>query len=92
MLRRKIRQWYYSFFYNHIYSLYQSLLVDYLNIKTEGKLILIIEVRQMIMRNDKTVTGFNVGFNDGEDAGQTVFHCHIHVIPRRKDDVANPSG
>lgn len=55
-------------------------------------LLLIDEVRQIIMRKDKTVTGFNVGFNDGEDAGQTVFHSHIHVIPRRKDDVPNPRG
>jgi diadenosine tetraphosphate (Ap4A) HIT family hydrolase len=38
------------------------------------------------------VTGFNVGINCGEAAGQTVFHCHIHLIPRRKGDVENPAG
>jgi diadenosine tetraphosphate (Ap4A) HIT family hydrolase len=47
----------------------------------------------MLQIQDKTITGFNIGFNDGIDAGQTIFHCHIHVIPRRKNDVQNlPSG
>ncbi|MDP6403543.1 MAG: HIT family protein, partial [SAR202 cluster bacterium] len=41
---------------------------------------------------DETVTGFNIGLNSGEDAGQTIFHCHIHLIPRRKDDANNPNG
>ena len=41
---------------------------------------------------DETITGFNIGMNIGEDAGQTVFHFHIHIIPRRKDDVKNPKG
>jgi len=41
---------------------------------------------------DETITGFNVGINDGEDAGQTVMHCHIHLIPRRKRDMENPRG
>lgn len=41
---------------------------------------------------DETITGFNVGINIGKDAGQTVFHCHIHLIPRRKGDTENPRG
>jgi ATP adenylyltransferase len=41
---------------------------------------------------DKTISGFNIGMNIGEDAGQTVFHCHVHIIPRRKGDVKNPRG
>jgi diadenosine tetraphosphate (Ap4A) HIT family hydrolase len=36
--------------------------------------------------------GFNIGLNDGEAAGQTVMHCHIHVIPRRNGDVIDPRG
>lgn len=36
--------------------------------------------------------GFNVGFNHGAAAGQTVFHFHLHVIPRRTGDVADPRG
>ena len=41
---------------------------------------------------DKTITGFNVGVNIGKDAGQSIMHCHIHLIPRRKGDVEDPRG
>ena len=41
---------------------------------------------------DDTITGFNIGMNIGEDAGQTIFHCHVHIIPRRKGDILNPRG
>ena len=41
---------------------------------------------------DNTITGFNIGMNIGEDAGQTIFHCHIHIIPRRQGDISNPRG
>ncbi len=53
---------------------------------------LLEECRQSIMDSDDTVTGFNVGNNIGEDAGQTVMHCHMHLIPRRKGDVEEPQG
>lgn len=36
--------------------------------------------------------GFTIGVNDGEAAGQTVPHAHIHVIPRYVDDVPDPRG
>ncbi|WP_079254079.1 HIT family protein [Endozoicomonas arenosclerae] len=41
---------------------------------------------------DSSVTGFNIGVNCGADSGQTVFHCHFHLISRRKGDVTNPRG
>ena len=44
------------------------------------------------MHEDKTVTGFNVGINAGKSAGQTVFHVHVHLIPRRDGDVGEPRG
>lgn len=36
--------------------------------------------------------GYNVGFNDGEAAGQTVMHFHLHVIPRNTGDASDPRG
>lgn len=48
--------------------------------------------RQAIESVDTTVTGFNIGINSGESAGQTIFHCHIHLIPRRDGDVKEPRG
>ena len=43
-------------------------------------------------REDQTIEGFNIGMNCGATAGQTIFHCHIHLIPRRRGDVENPRG
>ena len=48
--------------------------------------------RAKIEAEDKSVEGFNIGWNCGEVAGQTVFHAHAHLIPRRKGDVENPRG
>ena len=36
--------------------------------------------------------GYNIGVNVGRDAGQTVMHCHVHLIPRYHGDVPNPRG
>ena len=36
--------------------------------------------------------GFNVGINVGQSAGQTIFHVHIHLIPRYEGDVMEPRG
>jgi len=53
---------------------------------------LLAQQKQSIMQNDKTVSGFNIGINAGKSAGQTVFHVHIHLIPRRDGDVEEPRG
>ena len=53
---------------------------------------LIKKLKKKIMKEDKSVEGFNIGTNAGKVAGQSIFHCHIHVIPRRRGDVDNPQG
>ena len=53
---------------------------------------LIRTLQKQISSNDPTVTGFNIGANSGESAGQTIFHAHIHLIPRRDGDTPNPRG
>lgn len=53
---------------------------------------LIQQLRISMLKEDTSIDGFNIGMNAGEMAGQTIFHCHIHLIPRRKGDVDNPRG
>jgi diadenosine tetraphosphate (Ap4A) HIT family hydrolase len=52
---------------------------------------LVGEVRERLLADLKP-DGFNVGFNDGLAARQTVLHAHVHVIPRRQGDVPDPRG
>ena len=47
---------------------------------------------QEIVSLDKEISGFNVGVNIGKDAGQSIMHCHLHLIPWRKGDVKDPRG
>ena len=48
--------------------------------------------KEIILKEDPDVTGFNIGVNDGNTAGQITMHCHIHLIPRRKGDMDDPRG
>lgn len=53
---------------------------------------LLHQTREEILARDSSVEGFNIGVNVGAVAGQTVSHVHVHLIPRRRDDLANPRG
>jgi len=53
---------------------------------------LLRQTRSSLMANDATIEGFNIGMNAGAAAGQTIFHCHTHLIPRRVGDVESPRG
>ena len=48
--------------------------------------------RRFLQESDELITGFNIGFDSGRDAGQTVLHCCLHLIPRRKDDCGSYGG
>jgi diadenosine tetraphosphate (Ap4A) HIT family hydrolase len=52
---------------------------------------LIDECKGVIEENFQPA-GYNIGINVGEVAGQTVMHCHCHMIPRYAGDVRNPKG
>ena len=49
-------------------------------------------VKKEILEKDKLVKGFNLGTNIGKSSGQSIYHCHLHLIPRRENDVDNPQG
>lgn len=50
------------------------------------------DLKSSVAAQDGSIAGFNVGINSGRAAGQTVFHAHVHLIPRRAGDVADPTG
>ena len=49
-------------------------------------------VKKEITYKDPLVKGFNLGTNIGKVSGQSILHCHFHLIPRREGDVENPQG
>ena len=61
------------------------------NAEQAAILALVREVRNHLDRTFHP-DGYNVGFNAGEAAGQTVLHLHVHVIPRYRGDVPDPRG
>ena len=53
---------------------------------------LIKKVKDEIKKKDPNINGFNLGTNIGKVSGQSILHCHFHLIPRRLGDVENPQG
>lgn len=51
-----------------------------------------LQLKDKLQTKDPSISGFNLGANAGESAGQTIFHTHLHLIPRRDGDVENPRG
>ena len=69
--------------------------IDYFHLANEELIAcndLIKLVKEDVLIKDKSIKGFNIGTNIGKIAGQSIMHCHIHLIPRREDDVENPQG
>lgn len=48
--------------------------------------------RKALLEADSSISSFNIGVNDGPAAGQTIPHCHVHLIPRRAGDVEDARG
>ena len=53
---------------------------------------MVINIVVSTLKEDSRVKGFNIGTNAGKVAGQSIMHCHVHLIPRREGDVENPQG
>ena len=63
----------------------------YFDLETDEKQALdelVDQTRRAILLRDMSVAGFNIG----KVAGQTIFHCHVHLIPRRTGDALYPEG
>ena len=63
----------------------------YFDLETDEKQALdelVDQTRRAILLRDMSVAGFNIG----KVAGQTIFHCHVHLIPRRPGDALYPEG
>jgi diadenosine tetraphosphate (Ap4A) HIT family hydrolase len=68
---------------------------DYFSLTSDEVLAcndLLHKASDFLRSDDQSVEGFNIGVNVGSVAGQTVFHCHVHLIPRRRGDVEDPRG
>lgn len=63
-----------------------------LSLREQTACILMLKEVKEIISNRFTPDGFNVGINVGKDAGQTIDHVHIHLIPRYNGDVSDPTG
>ena len=67
----------------------------YFDLETDEKRAideLLDAVQRAVRADDPAVAGFNMGMNIGKVAGQTIFHCHVHLIPRRPGDALYPEG
>lgn len=79
----------------HVLIIPRRHVVDYFEmtaIELQEADLLIRRMKDDISRKDDAVSGFNIGVNCGAAAGQTVMHAHIHLIPRRRGDTADPRG
>jgi diadenosine tetraphosphate (Ap4A) HIT family hydrolase len=72
--------------YRHISS--------YFDVTPEEKTAIfdLLEEAKVLLDKERKPDGYNIGINVGETAGQTVWHVHIHLIPRYKDDMDDPTG
>ena len=78
----------------HLLIISKRKAVDYfaLNEKEQSELLTAIKVSKQYLNDTYGKTDYNIGMNCGEYAGQTVFHFHCHIIPRRRGDVDDPRG
>jgi diadenosine tetraphosphate (Ap4A) HIT family hydrolase len=63
-----------------------------LTLKEQTACWIVVNKVKMILQEKYNPDGFNVGLNINEAGGQTISHCHIHIIPRYDGDVENPRG
>ena len=67
---------------------------DYFELTDEEKdaLQTLLEQSKTLLIKKHNPDGFNIGINVGAAAGQTIWHVHVHLIPRYKGDMSDPTG
>ena len=78
----------------HLLIISNEVKKDYFELseKERSELPATIQIAKEIIERKHSPSGFNIGMNCGESAGQTVFHFHCHIIPRYIGDMENPRG
>ncbi len=78
----------------HLLVLTRRHVASYFEATAEEKsaLLELIDAARPLLDQRFQPAGYNIGINVGATAGQTVMHLHVHLIPRYRDDVANPRG
>jgi len=70
----------------HVKSLYE------LDVEDQDAVWKLVSYLREKIKQEYGVDAFNIGINDGSNAGQTIEHAHVHVIPRRHGDVLDAKG
>jgi len=67
---------------------------DFFHLTEEERkdITLLVQAGKQLLASSYAPDGYNIGFNCGAAAGQTVFHCHCHLIPRYFGDTKEPKG
>jgi diadenosine tetraphosphate (Ap4A) HIT family hydrolase len=78
----------------HLLIIAHRHVADYFSLAAQEKTALwaMVDEGKKLLNERFKPDGYNVGINVGADAGQTVMHCHIHLIPRRSGDSIHPRG
>jgi diadenosine tetraphosphate (Ap4A) HIT family hydrolase len=78
----------------HLLIIPKRYIANYFDLTSEERLAIdeLLHKGKDILDKEYRPDGFNIGINCGETAGQTIFHVHVHLIPRYKGDLENPRG
>lgn len=63
-----------------------------LSLEEQKESLILLNNAKKILEKEFKPDGYNIGININKDAGQTIWHAHIHLIPRYSGDIEEPRG